>query len=42
MNYVQEEGWAYAIYAIFDPKNKDIGYSLLNVRLYSVETLGIP
>ena len=39
---MQEEGWAYTMYAIFNPKNKDIGYSFLDVWLYVVKELEIP
>ena len=42
MNHVQEEGWAYAMYATLDPENEDTGYSLSDVRLCAVETPGIP
>ncbi len=30
------------MYATFDPKNGDIGYSLLDVQLCTIKTLGIP
>ena len=38
---MQEEGWAYAIYATFNPKNKDIGYLFLDIRLYTIKELEI-
>ena len=38
---MREEGYAYAIYTILNPKNKNTGYSLLDIRLYVAKTLGI-
>ena len=38
---MQEEGWAYTIYATLNPKNKDIGYLFLDARLYAVKELEI-
>ena len=38
---MQEKRWAYAIYTTLNPKNKDIGYLFLDVRLYIVEELEI-
>ena len=38
---MREKGHAYAIYATLNPKNGDIGYSLLDIRLYVVKTLEI-
>ena len=38
---MREEGYTYAIYTTLNSKNKDIGYSLLDIRLYVVKTLGI-
>ena len=32
----------YVIYATLNPKSGDTGYSLLDIRLYAVKTLGIP
>ena len=36
-----EEGYTYAIDTTLIPKNRDIGYSLLDIQLYVVKTLGI-
>ena len=39
---MQEEGWAYTIYATLNPENKDIGYLFSDARLYVVKELEIP
>ena len=41
INLIQEEGWAYTIYATLNPKNKDTGYLFLGVWLYTVKELEI-
>jgi len=38
---MQEEGWAYTIYATLNTKNKDIGYLFLDVWLCVVKELEI-
>ena len=38
---MREEGYAYAIYATLNPESGDTGYSLLDIQLYVVKTLGI-
>ena len=38
---MQEEGWVYTIYATFNIKNRDIGYSFLNIQLCVIEELEI-
>ena len=38
---MQEEGWAYTIYATLNPKNKDIGYLFSDIQLYVVKELEI-
>jgi hypothetical protein len=38
---MQEEGWVYTIYAIFNTKNGDTGYLFLNIWLYAVKELEI-
>jgi len=39
---MQEEGWAYTIYATFNTKNGDAEYLFLDIRLYAVKELEIP
>jgi len=39
---VQEEGWAYTIYATLNPKSRDAEYLFLDVRLCAVKELEIP
>ena len=39
---MQEEGWAYTIYATLNPENKDIGCLFLDIQLYLVKELEIP
>ena len=39
---MEEERYAYAIYTTLNPKNRDIIYLLSDIRLYIVETPGIP
>ena len=39
---MQEKEWAYTIYTTLNPKNKDIGYLFLDIRLYIVKKLEIP
>ena len=38
---MQEKGWVYTMYATLNPKNKDIGYLFLDIRLYIVKELEI-
>ena len=38
---MQEEGWAYAIYATLNTKNGDAEYLFLDIRLYAVKELEI-
>ena len=38
---MREEGYIYAIYTTLNPENRDTGYSLLDIQLYVVKTLGI-
>ena len=39
---MQGEGWAYAIYATLNTKNRDAECLFLNIRLYAVKKLEIP
>ena len=34
---MQEEGWAYTIYATLNTKNRDAEYLFLDIRLYTVK-----
>jgi len=38
---MQEEGWAYTIYATLNPKSRDAEYLFLDIRLCAVKELEI-